>query len=81
MRGGNPRAHHAVSSPAPRLGDEAEALACHTEAHAADRTNLDTLSWLGAHYVGEGEGVQVGEPWQRGVATCWTMQVCTLDGC
>jgi intraflagellar transport protein 88 len=34
-----------------KLGDEAEALACHTEAHAADRTNLDTLSWLGAHYV------------------------------
>lgn len=34
-----------------KLGDEAEALAYHTEAFAADRTNLDTVSWLGAHHV------------------------------
>ena len=34
-----------------RLGDEGEAVAFHSEAFAADRTNLDTVSWLGAHYV------------------------------
>lgn len=37
--------------PTARLGDEAEAVAYHTEAFAADRTNLDTVSWLGAHHV------------------------------
>jgi len=26
-------------------------VAYHTEAFAADRTNLDTVAWLGAHHV------------------------------
>ena len=34
-----------------RLGDEGEAVAYHSEAFAADHTNLETVSWLGAHYV------------------------------
>ena len=37
--------------PVRRLGDEGEAVAYHSEAFAADRTNLETVSWLGAHYV------------------------------
>lgn len=49
-----PPCNPSASPPRPplcRLGDEAEALACHTEAFAADRTNLETISWLGAHSV------------------------------
>lgn len=34
-----------------RMGDEAEALACYSEAFASDRANLDCVSWLGAHHV------------------------------
>jgi intraflagellar transport protein 88 len=37
--------------PVRRLGDEGEAVAYHSEAFAADHTNLETVSWLGAHYV------------------------------
>jgi tetratricopeptide (TPR) repeat protein len=33
------------------MGDEAEALACYSEAFASDRANLDCVSWLGAHHV------------------------------
>ena len=41
--------------PACRLGDEAEALACHSEAFAADPTSLEAVGWLGAHAVRRGD--------------------------
>lgn len=34
-----------------RLGEEGEALQYHLEAHRADPTGLDTISWLGAQHV------------------------------
>ena len=33
------------------MGAESEALALHTEAFTVDCTNLDAVTWLGAHYV------------------------------
>lgn len=34
-----------------RLGDEAEAVRCYTDAHRMFPANMDVISWLGAFHV------------------------------
>jgi hypothetical protein len=74
-----------------RLGEEGEAVQYHMEAYRVDPTNLDTISWLGAHHVRQQDYAAAIPHFQaaaavqpkevRGVCSCFTSAFPHRNGC